>query len=166
MSRTTNITVNVINFQPAYTSLGLGPIPAGVTTAAAVTTIQKALGKKLGSKWPSAYEPYNSAQEDSAVLAPWKNSIPGTAPKCATDAIALDFEAWGLPVDHPAITLIAKEITQQISNHGGNTGVFYGKSRIAGAETIQWGVSFTTAIVINKPEEKGILYAFSAVLSI
>lgn len=166
MSRTTNITVNVINFQPAYTSLGLGPIPAGTTPDDAVATLQKKLGKDLQTNWPSTFEPYNSMQEDSGVMAPWKANIPGTAPKCATDAIALDFEAWGLPVDHPSITLIAKEVTQQISNHGGNMGVFYGKSRIAGSTTIQWGVSFTTSVVVDKPEEMGIIFAFAAVLAI
>lgn len=165
MSKTVNITVNVTNFKPAYESLGLGPIPAGTTTDAAVNQIQSKLNDLLKDGWPKTYETYDESQADSAIMSPWKNNVPGTAPTCVTDAIRLDFQSWDLPVDENTITLMAKEITQQISNHGGNKGTFYGKHRIA-SETIQWGISFISAIVVDNPEELGIIYAFSAVLSI
>lgn len=162
----TSITVNVNNFQPAYSSLGLGPIPAGTTVDSAVKTIQTALEKMLGDNWPKSGYGSAPTQTDSAIMAPWKANIPGTAPKCVIDAIKIDFKAWGLPVDDNAITLMAKEITQQISNHGGNTGTFYGVSHVTSSETIYWGVSFTTAVVVDNPMETGIIYGFGAVFSL
>lgn len=168
MSRTnvTVINVNVTNFQAAYTNLGLGPIPAGTTVSSAVSTILAKLRDNLQKDWPTRYEPFATEQEDGAIMTPWKDNVPGTAPKCVIDTINLDFEAWGLPVDDKTINLMAKEITQQISNHGGAYGTFYGKSRIAASETIQWGLGFTTAVVVDKPEQIGIIYSFSAVLSL
>jgi hypothetical protein len=160
------INVNVTNFQPAYTNLGLGPIPAGTTVDSAVFAIQNKLKENLEKSWPKKYDPFTAEQEDSAIMTPWKDNIPGTAPQCVLDTINLDFEAWGLPVDPKTITLMAKEITQQISNHGGTYGTFYGKNQIAGSETIQWGLGFTTAVVVDKPEQIGIIYSFSAVLSL
>jgi hypothetical protein len=160
------INVNVNNFQAAYTNLGLGPIPAGTTLDSVVKDIKVKLTDNLEKSWPKKYEPYTAEQVDGAIMTPWKDNIPGTAPQCVLDAISLDFEAWGLPVDTKTITLMAKEITQQISNKGGEYGTFYGKSHIAAAETIQWGLSFVTAIVVDKPEQIGIIYSFSAVLSL
>jgi len=162
----TNINVNVNNFAPAYKSVGLGAIPAGVNVSTVVKTIEKQLFKDLKTNWPASYADFDSSQEDSAIMAPWKDNVPGTAPKCVTDAITLDFQNWGLPVDKPTITNMAKEITQQISNNGGLSGTFYGKMQVAGSETIYYGIGFATAVVVNNPEEKGIIYVFSSSLGL
>jgi hypothetical protein len=162
----TNITVNVNEYAAAYKANGLGDIPAGTTVSDVVGNIDKKLKKDLAASWPSAFEPYASYQTDNAIMAPWKNNVGGQAPKCVTDAITQDFSSWELPVDKATITGMAKQITQEIANNGGLTGTFYGKHQLGGAETIYWGVAFTTAPVINNPEEMGIIYAFSAVLGL
>jgi hypothetical protein len=162
----TNINVNVNNFQQAYTDLGLGPIPAGTKLDVAVPAIFAKLGTLLQTGWPANFGTYIASQEDSAIMSPWTANVGGTAPQCVIDAITLDFTSWALPVDSNTITLMAKEITQQIVNKGGDTGTFYGRTVLAGSEMMYWGVAFTTAIVVDSPEQTGILYAFTANLGI
>jgi hypothetical protein len=160
----TNINVNVQSFQAAYTNLGLGPIPPGTTVSDAVAAVQKKLAGMLQDKWPKNHSHNDGTNEDSAVMAPWSANIPGSAPKCATDAISLDFKNWNLPVDSATITDMAQEITQQISNHGGVGGTFYGLTKIASSK-LYWGVGFQAAPVVDgPPEQLGIIYAFSAVV--
>ncbi|WP_353780097.1 hypothetical protein [Winogradskyella sp. 3972H.M.0a.05] len=162
----TNITVNVNEFQEAYSRLGLGQIPAGVTVSTVVSKIEAKLAKDLSGSWPDAFPAYASYQEDSAIMAPWKANVAGKAPKCVTQAITQDFTSWDLPVDTNTITEMAKQITQEVANNGGLSGTFYGRSQLGGAETLYWGVGFATAPVINQPEEMGIIYVFSAVLGL
>lgn len=162
----TNITVNVNEFAAVYRANGLGDIPAGTTVSDVVGLIETKLKKELAASWPSAFEAYVSYQTDNAIMAPWKSNVAGQAPKCTTDAIKQDFGSWSLPVDEDTITNMAKQITQEIANNGGLTGTFYGKHQLGGAETIYWGVAFTTAPVIDIPKEMGVIYAFSAVLGL
>ncbi len=161
----TNITVNVNKFQPAYNHFGLGPIPAGTKIDQAVATIQRQLKKELSDNWPKA-NPSPKYSPDAAIMAPWKNNVAGTAPKCVTDAISQDFTTWGLPVDKNTITEMAKQITQEISNSAGLNGYYYGQSALGASETIYWGVSYISAVVVDKPEEYGIIFAFSASLGL
>ena len=161
----TNITVNVNNFQAAYNHFGLGPIPPGTKIDKVVATIEGVLKKDLTSNWPSA-NPKPTYDPDTAIMAPWKDNVAGTAPKCVTDAISQDFGSWGLPVDKDTITEMAKQITQEISNNAGLKGEFYGQSTLGAAETIYWGVSYVSAIIVDKPEEYGIIFAFNASLGL
>jgi|GEM_PF-3516834 len=167
MSKTTvnNINVSVNNFQPAYNSYGLGTIPAGTTVAQGVNTLQTAMDNTLMAKWPTSYPPANTNQIDHAIMEPWSDNVAGTAPKCATQAISLDFTSWNLPYSTAAVTQMAKEITQQIANNGGEAGQFYGQTPLAGSEILYWGVAFATAVVIE-PDTTGILYSFTATLGI
>lgn len=160
----TNITVNVNNFQSTYNNLGLGPIPAGTTVSDAVSKIQSVLSGLLVKQWPASFPSNDAAQEDSAIMAPWSANVPGSAPDCVTQAIGLDFKNWDLPSDNGTITSMAQEITQQISNHGGEKGTFYGQTKIASSR-IYWGVAFASSIVVDNPEELGIIYAFTAVVA-
>jgi hypothetical protein len=154
------------SLQGSYTALGLGPIPPGTPVDAAVKTLEAALFKLLAASWPSTYPTYPSVQ-DSGVMGPWNSNAPGTAPPCVTQQMTLDFQSWGLPVDENAITLMAEEITQQISNNGGQAGTFYGQTRVGASETMYWAVGFATgAIVDGPPEELGIIYTFVATLGL
>lgn len=167
MSKTTvnNVNVSVYNFQAAYTAYGLGTIPAGTSVAAGVGTIQKAMDNVLKTQWPASYPTFVPNQVDHAIMEPWKDNIGGTAPRCATQAITLDFTSWNLPFSTAAVTQIAKEITQQIANNGGQTGTFYGQTPLTSSETLFWGVAFATAVVIE-PDVTGILYSFTAALGL
>jgi hypothetical protein len=122
------------------------------------------LKKGISSNWPSAFPTYASYPEDSAIMAPWKDNVGGSIPKCVVDAITQDFTSWDLPVDTATIRNMAKQITQEVANNGGSTGTFFGKSQLGGAATLYWGVGFATAPVVNSPEEMGIIYAFSALV--
>ena len=161
----TNITVNVNEFQTAYNHFGLGPIPAGTKIDHAVAAVQKALKTELSTNWPKA-NPSPQYAPDSAIMAPWKGNVAGSAPKCVTDAINQDFGSWGLPVDKATVTEMAKQITQEISNSAGLNGYYYGQSSLGASETIYWGVSYISLVVVDSPEEYGILFAFSASLGL
>lgn len=160
----TDLQVHVSNFQQAYNDLGLGPVSAETTVSNALSRIETALIETLTSKWPVTYAPIISHQEESAIMAPWSANIPETAPQCVINAITTDLETWALPVEKHAIKIIAEEITMHISNHGESTGTFYGKTQLTSSEVIQWGVGFTTSVIMNEPRQKGIIYAFTAVL--
>lgn len=161
----TNITVNVNNFQSAYNHFKLGPIPPNTNVDHAVASIEKALKTELSKNWPKA-NPSPSYAPDAAIMAPWKANVPGTAPKCVIDAITQNFDSWGLPVDKNAIQTMAKQITQEISNSAGLNGYFYGQSSLGASQTIYWGISYISVIVVDKPEEYGIIYGFSASLGL
>jgi hypothetical protein len=168
MSSSVSITNNINNptMQGTYNSLGLGPIPAGTTADAAVTAVEKVLFKNLQTGWPSTAAPYDPTQQDSGIMGPWSDNVAGTAPPCVVQQVTLDFNSWGLPNDPPTISAIGSEITQQISDNGGLTGVFYGKQRLGGSETIYWGVGFATGVIVDSPEEFGIIYVFAAAFGI
>lgn len=161
----TNITVNVNNFQSAYDHFGLGRIPAGTKIDKAVATIMRSLKKELSDNWPKA-NPTPSYAPDAAIMGPWKANAAGTAPKCVTDALTQDFDTWGLPVDKDTIDQMAKQITQEISNSAGLNGYYYGQSTLGASETIYWGVSYISAVIVDNPEEYGIIYGFSASLGL
>ncbi len=164
---TTNITVNVNNLQPAYTALGLGPIPAGSTIANGVAAIKTALAKNLMTNWPSDYPASVPNQEDTGIMEPWSANVAGSAPACILQQLTTDFTSWQLPYSQVLLNQMAIQITTEIADNGGQTGHFYGQTRLSGSETIYWGVAFTTAVVIGPPTNAtGIIYSFTAVLGL
>lgn len=164
---TNNITVNVNNFQPAYTALGLGTIPAGTSVANGVSTIEKALIASLMSSWPSTYPASAPNQTDDGIMEPWSANVSGTAPACIVNQITTDFNSWQLPYSSALLNQMAIQITTEIAANGGQTGNFYGQTNLAGSEKIYWGVAYTTAVVIGPPTNAtGIIYAFTAVLGL
>jgi hypothetical protein len=166
MATVTVINCNVTNLQPSYTSLNLGPIPAGTTTDQAAKTVRKALVDLMDTNWPATYPSVPSNQQDSGIMQPWADNVSGTAPACAVAQITTDFKAWSLPFDKNTFSAMAVQITTEIAAQGGDTGTFYGQTNISGSETIYWGVGYTTAVVIDDPETTGIIYSFRAVLGI
>ena len=162
-----NITVNVDNFQPAYTSLGLGQIPAGTSVANGVSTIEKALISNLMSKWPKSYPDSIPNQKNDGIMEPWSANVGDTAPACLVNQITTDFNSWQLPYNTATLNQMAKEITTSIASNGGQTGNFYGQTSLTSNEKVYWGVAFTTAVVIGPPSNStGIIYAFTAVLGL
>jgi len=90
----TNVTViNIFALQPAYTEQGLGQVSG--TPSDATKKLQTQLGKMVGTvfaaKWPTA----DTNDPMTGIMGPWDNSQGGTAPKCATDQITLDFGQLG-----------------------------------------------------------------------
>ena len=164
----TNITVNVGNFQNAYSDLGLGTVPAGATIADGVKAIEKALIANLMSHWPANGYPASSAnQTDDGIMEPWSANVGGTAPACVVQQLANNFNGWQLPYSTTLLNQIAIEITQNIASNGGMTGTFYGQTSLTPNETVYWGVAYTTAVVIGPPSNStGIIYAFTAVLDL
>lgn len=156
-----NINVNVKNFQSAYNHFKLGPIPQGTSIDHAVSGIEKELKTELSKNWPKP-NPKPAYAPDAAIMAPWKDNVAGTAPKCVVDAITQNFNSWGLPVDKNAIQMMAKQITQELSNSAGLNGYYYGQSSLGASQTIYWGVSYISLIVVDSPEEYGVIFAFSA----
>jgi hypothetical protein len=122
------------------------------------------LKSSLANNWPSSWPSYDDTQVDSGIMEPWSGNVSGSAPQCVTDQITLDFNSWSFPNDQAMITQMAKEITQQISASGGNTGVFSGKARRGASTTLYWRVSYTTGIAIDDPETMGVFYGFCAVM--
>lgn len=164
---TNNISVSINNFQPAYTALGLGTIPAGITVANGVAAIEKALIAGLMSKWPPTYPASVSRNVDDGIMEPWSANVGGTVPACIIQQLTTDFTSWELPYTSDLLRQIAKQITTEINANGGQTGYFYGQTSISGSETIYWGVAYTTAVVIGPPTNAtGIIYSFTAVLGI
>jgi hypothetical protein len=165
MSNTTNVTVvNVYVLQPVYDSLNMGPIPPGTTPDAATASILAKLRTSVTTNWPAAWPAYDDTQVDAGIMQPWSGNVGGSAPQCVVDQITLDFNSWSFPNDGAMITQMAKEITEQVSASGGNTGVFDGKARRGAATTLYWRVSYTTGIAIDNPETLGVFYGFCAVL--
>jgi len=163
-----NITVNVDNFQQAYTDLGIGAIPAGTTIANGIKEIEKALIAKLMSGWPAnGYPASDPNQRNEGIMEPWSDNVAGTAPFCVTQQLTSSFNGWQLPYSSGLVNQIAIEITQNIASNGGQTGTFYGQTSLTPNETIYWGVAFTTAVVTAPPSNStGIIYAFTAVLDL
>ncbi len=165
MSSSANVTViNVNLLQPVYNSLNMGQIPAGTTPDAATAQILKTLRNSLADNWPTTWPAFDVSQADAGIMQPWSENVAGSAPKCVTDQITLDFNAWSFPNDPAMVTQMAKEITEQIGASGGNTGVFSGKARRGAASTMYWRVGFTTGIVIDDPFTLGVFYAFCGVM--
>ncbi|MFZ6844160.1 hypothetical protein [Undibacterium sp. RuTC16W] len=165
--QTTNINVNIINFQEAYTSLGMGTIPAGTSVANGVAAIEKALIANLMSKWPASYPASEPNQVDDGIMEPWSSNVAGTAPVCLVNQITTDFNSWQLPYNSDLLMQMGNEITTEIAANGGQTGYFYGQTSLAGSEKIYWGVAYATAVVIGPPSNAtGVIYAFSAVLGL
>lgn len=163
MSSSSSVTViNVQNFQPLYDSLNLGPVPPGTTPDALVAKALKAIGDSLSVNWPEPWPPFDSTQVDTSIMQPWGGVVAGSAPKCVTDKITLDFKAWGFPVDQTMITQMAQEVTQHVVDSAGLPGVFNGKAR-RGSTTLFWRVAYNTGIVADDPETQGIYYGFCAV---
>lgn len=161
----TTINVNVQNLQPAYTALGMGNIPAGTSVAMGISGLEKTLLGNLANGWPSVFAPYASYQQNDGIMEPWSDNVGGTAPSCVTQQIISSFNGWELPYSSDAVNQIASEITQNIAANGGQTGTFYGRTALAGGETLYWGVSYATAVVIGPPTNAtGIIYAFSAAI--
>ena len=165
MSSTTNVTViNVRILQPVYDSLNMGQIPSGTTPDSATAAILTKIKNNVTADWPSAWPAFDSTQVDSGIMQPWSGNVPGTAPKCVTDQITLDFNSWSFPNDQAMIKQMAEEVTEQVGASGGNWGVFSGKARRGAASTIYWRVGYTTGIVIDNPETLGVFYGFAAVM--
>jgi hypothetical protein len=168
MSSTVNVT-NVFAMQPAYTQLGMGPIPDGITLSKAVTLLKNALSTKLLAQWPSSVPPIGT-QQDSGIMGPWSDNIAGSAPSCVVQQITGDFSAWELPSDPTTVNAIAQQITQEISSQGGIAGVFVGETPVGANESIFWGVGYGTCAVSNPsgggPDEVGVVYLFAAQLGL
>jgi hypothetical protein len=159
--------VNVNQLAPAYQSLGLGPIPPGTTAADGVAAVETKLKANLATSWTGANFPtLPSFQQDVGLMGPWSSNVSGTAPACLVQQITQDFNSWSLPNDQTTINQMATQITTEISANGGITGTFLGRSRLGGSEEIDWGVAFTTGVIVDNPEENGIIYAFGAVLNV
>jgi len=158
--------VNVNSMQPTYDALGLGPIAPGTRADVAVATVEKVLFKKLKASWPASAPQYDPTQQDSGIMGPWSQNVAGTAPPCVVQQITIDFNNWSLPNDQAAISSMAQEITQQIQNNGGLSGSFYGKTRLGGSETLYWAVGFGTGVIVDNPEEMGVIFVYTAALAV
>ncbi len=165
MSSSVSIT-NVYEMQPTFSQLGMGPVPAGITADAGVSLVQKQLFKNLSASWPATAPQYDPTQQDQGIMGPWTDNVGGTAPPCVVQAITTDFNAWSLPVDTGTVNEMAQQITQEISNNGGLTGQFFGKTRLGGSETLYWGVGYATGPIQDSPEVLGVIYVFAAVFGV
>ncbi|MFL5073824.1 MAG: hypothetical protein ACJ8A4_17900 [Microvirga sp.] len=158
----TNVTViNIFALQPAYTEQGLGQVSG--TPSDATKKLQTQLGKMVGTvfaaKWPTA----DTNDPMTGIMGPWDNSQGGTAPKCATDQITLDFGSWGIDAEPGIIDHMAKTITMHLANTMGSTGTMAGSSAVTGSEKIYWAVGFAVVDVgQGTPPEKGVIYAYTA----
>ena len=163
-----DITVNINNFQQAYTDLGIGEIPAGTQIADGIKAIERALLTTLVSGWhTNGYPAIVANQQNDGIMEPWSDNVGGTAPRCVTQQLQNSFNGWGLPYSTDLVNQMAIEITQNIASNAGQTGTYYGRTSLTPNETIYWGVAFTTAVVTAPPSNStGIIYAFTAVLDL
>ena len=127
-----NVTViDIFALQPAYTEQGLGQVSG--TPSDATKKLQTQLGKMVGTvfaaKWPTA----DTNDPMTGIMGPWDNSQGGTAPKCATDQITLDFGSWGIDAEPGIIDHMAKTITMHLANTMGSTGTMAGSSAVTGS---------------------------------
>ena len=139
MSTNVNIT-NVYVMQPAFTELGMGQV-AG-TPSDSLKKLQGQLAKLVGTLFSAKYPTADQSDPQTGIMGPWDNSQSGTAPKCATDQITLDFGSWGIDAEPGVIDHMVKTITTHLGNNMGVTGTMSGASAITGSEKIFWAVGY------------------------
>ncbi|MBO6606410.1 hypothetical protein [Psychroserpens sp.] len=161
VNHTTNINIYFNSVNAALKVAGLKPIKPGDTvptlTQKALSQMEGMLTTKFNKTFPNNQLPNSNI--DGGYMGPLSSVRMGTAPACAVQQIADDFESWGIS-SSGVPTEIAKQVTNHIVNQGGQAGFISGTHQLTSAENLYWMAGYLSINITQ--HEQGILYVFGA----
>lgn len=162
VNHTTNINIYFNSVNAALKVAGLKPIKAGdpvpTLTQKALKQMEGMLVTKFNTAFPNNQLPAGG-NLDGGYMGPLSSVKMGTAPTCAVQQIADDFQSWGIS-SSGVPTEIAKQVTNHIVTQGGQAGFISGTHQITSAENLYWMAGFLSINITQ--HEQGILYVFGA----